>query len=639
MSKKQFKAESKRLLDMMINAIYTHKEIFLREIISNASDAIDKLCYLSLTDNNVGVSRDEFGILITVDGESRTITVSDNGIGMTKDELEQNLGVIAKSGSSAFKAGLDEAAKESAAIDIIGQFGVGFYSAFMVADRVTVVSRAYGSDEAWQWESEGADGYTVTACEKASAGTDVIMHLKPDDENETYSDFLQQWKISLLVKKYSDYIRWPIKMDMEHQDYKKTGETGEDGKPAYETVKTVSRETLNSMVPIWQRAKAEVTDEDCVAFYKEKFHDSTDPAAVIRVSAEGQVSYKALLFIPGAKLLDYMTPDYEPGLQLYSSGVMIMEKCSDLLQESFYFVRGVVDSPDLSLNISREMLQHDRQLKIIAQSLNKRIRAELLKMLESDRPKYEKFYENFGRQLRYGAVAGYGQNLEQMRELLIYNIEADKTATLAEYVASMPAEQKYIYYALGDSVAKILRLPQAELVRAKGFHILCLLEEVDEFILEQLRTQDEKKFCNIATGDLGLETEEMKADMEKKEGEVKTVLDFAKGILGDRVEAVRLSHRLLNAPVCLATEGEVTLEMERYFRKMQQLPDMAVPKARRILELNADHPAFKALEQAVAEDSDKAGKLVEVLHSQALLIAGESLEDPAAYAETVCSLF
>ncbi|NCB51194.1 MAG: molecular chaperone HtpG [Clostridia bacterium] len=639
MSKRQFKAESKRLLDLMINSIYTHREIFLREIISNASDAIDKLCYISLTDDKVGTARDEFNIFVSVDRENRTITVSDNGIGMTREDLENNLGIIARSGSLNFKESLDGDAKENSDIDIIGQFGVGFYSAFMVSDKVTVISKAYNSEGAWIWESEGADGYTIKEHAKAAAGTDVIMHIKPDDENERYSDFLEQWKLNLLIKKYSDYIRWPILMDVEKPDYKDTGKKDENGQPVYETATTTSRETVNSMVPIWQRGKAEVTDEDCIEFYKEKFHDSTDPAAVIRVSAEGQVSYKALLFIPGRQLFDYMTAEYEPGLQLYSSGVMIMEKCADLLQESFYFVRGVVDSPDLSLNISRETLQHDRQLKIIAQSLNKRIRSELTKMLENDRPKYETFYKNFGKQLRYGAVASYGQNLESMRDLLLFEVEEGRTSTLKEYVGNMPESQKSIYYALGDTVEKTLKLPQAELVRSKGFDILCLHEEVDEFILEQLGAQDEKKFCNIVTGDLGLETEEEKADIEKKEAEAKSVLDFAKDVLGDRVEAVRLSHRLLNAPVCLATEGEVTLEMERYFRRMPQMPGMEPPKASRILELNADHPAFKALESAVMSDGEKAKKLVEVMHSQALLIAGEGLDDPAAYAETVCSLF
>ena len=475
MAKKQFKAESKKLLDMMINSIYTHKEIFLREIISNASDAIDKLCYQSLTDENVGMARSDFKIRVTPDKDARTITVSDNGIGMTKEELDSNLGVIARSGSLKFKDGLGENAQEDAAIDIIGQFGVGFYSAFMVADKVTVITRAYGSDTAYQWVSTGADGYTITEAQKDTVGTDVIMHIKPDDENEKYSEFLQLWKLMRLIKKYSDYIRWPIQMDVKRPEFKETGEKNEDGTPKYETLDKIERETVNSMVPIWQRSKSEVSDEDCVAFYKEKFHDTTDPAAVIRVNAEGQVSYKALLFIPGRQLLDFMSSDYEPGLQLYSSGVMIMEKCPDLLAESFYFVRGIVDSPDLSLNISREMLQHDRQLRIIAQNLNKRIKNELIKMLENDRPKYEQFYKNYGRQLRYGAVANYGQNIESLRDLLIYNVSEDKTATLKEYTDRMPAEQKFIYYALGENVRKILRLPQAELVRSKGFEILLSL--------------------------------------------------------------------------------------------------------------------------------------------------------------------
>ena len=638
MSKKQFKAESKRLLDLMINSIYTHKEIFLREIISNASDAIDKLCYLSLTDDKVGMSREDFRILVSMDEDARTITVSDNGIGMTKDELEQNLGVIAKSGSMAFKGGIDDTTKEGADVDIIGQFGVGFYSAFMVSDKVTALTRAYGSDTAYKWESEGADGYTVTECEKDSVGTDVIMHIKPDDENEKYSEFLQLWKLMRLIKKYSDYIRWPIQMDVKRPEFKETGEKNEDGTPKYETLDKIERETVNSMVPIWQRSKSEVSDEDCVAFYKEKFHDTTDPAAVIRVNAEGQVSYKALLFIPGRQLLDFMSSDYEPGLQLYSSGVMIMEKCPDLLAESFYFVRGIVDSPDLSLNISREMLQHDRQLRIIAQNLNKRIKNELIKMLENDRPKYEQFYKNYGRQLRYGAVANYGQNIESLRDLLIYNVSEDKTATLKEYTDRMPAEQKFIYYALGENVRKILRLPQAELVRSKGFEILCMTEEVDEYIVEQLGQHADKKFCNIVTGDLGLETEEEKADMEKREADVKDVLDFVKDTLGDKVAVVRLSRKLVSAPVCLTTEGSITLEMERYFRRM---PDtgMEPPKATRVLELNAEHPAFKALEAAVKSDAERARKLVGILHAQALLIAGEELEDPSAYAEDVCSLF
>ena len=638
MSKKQFKAESKRLLDLMINSIYTHKEIFLREIISNASDAIDKLCYRSLTDDKVGMTRDDFRILVTADEAGRTITVSDNGIGMTREELEQNLGVIAKSGSMAFKDGLGADEGEGADVDIIGQFGVGFYSAFMVSDRVTVISKAYGAGTAYRWESEGADGYTIDECEKDGVGTDVIMHIKPDDESERYGDFLQQWKLMQLIKKYSDYIRWPIQMDVKKSDFKETGEKNEDGSPKYETVTTTERETVNSMVPIWQRSKSEVSDEDCVAFYKEKFHDTTDPAAVIRVNAEGQVSYKALLFIPGRQLLDYMASDFEPGLQLYSSGVMIMERCPDLLSESFYFVRGIVDSPDLSLNISREMLQHDRQLRIIAQNLNKRIKNELAKMLESDRPKYEKFYKNYGRQLRYGAVANYGQNVQSLSELLLYYVDVDKTRTLKEYTDAMPAEQEKIYYAVGDSVFRSLHLPQAELVRSKGYELLCMTDEVDEFIIQQLGTYAEKPFCNIVTDDLGLESEEERADIEKREADAKETLDFVRETLGERVAKVKLSHKLVSAPVCLTTEGGVTLEMERYFRSM---PDtgMQPPKATRVLELNADSPAFAALESAVKADPERARKLVEILHAQALLIAGEELPDPAQYAEDVCSLF
>ncbi len=637
MSKKQFKAESKRLLDLMINSIYTHKEIFLREIISNASDAIDKLAYRALTDDRVGLNRDDFRIFISADREAGTLTVSDNGIGMTQEELEQNLGVIAKSGSMAFKAEHGEDGK-AADTDIIGQFGVGFYSAFMVSDKVTVISRAYGEDTAHRWESSGADGYTITECEKDSVGTDVIMHMKPDDENERYSDYLMAWKIMRLVKKYSDYIRWPIQMDVEHPETKETGEKNEDGSPKYETVTKVERETINSMVPIWQRSKSEVSDEDCMSFYKEHWHDSTDPAAVIRINAEGQVSYKALLFIPGRQLLDYMTSSYEPGLELYSSGVMIMEHCADVLAESFYFVRGIVDSPDLSLNISREMLQHDRQLKLIAQNINKRIKNELIKMLQNDRPKYEEFYKNYGRQLRYGAVANYGQDIESLRELLLYYTDTDKTATLKEYAAGMPESQSVIYYAMGESVQKILRLPQAELVRSKGYELLCMTDEVDEYIIEQLREQDGKKFCNIVTDDLGLQTEEEKKELEEKENEARDVLDFVRETLGDRVAVVRLSSKLVSAPVCLTTEGSVTLEMERYFKKLPPT-GMEPPKARRVLELNADSHAFAALSEAVKSDAGRARKLTDILHTQALLMAGEEIEDPAAYTEEVCSLF
>lgn len=638
MSKREFKSESKKILELMINSIYTHKEIFLREIISNASDAIDKLCYLSLTDKNVGLSRDDFEILIKTDPVNREITVSDNGIGMTDEDLEQNLGVIAVSGSGEFKKNLDETAIEGNAIDIIGQFGVGFYSAFMVSDKVTVISKKYGSDKAYKWESEGTDGYTITETERENVGTDIIMRIKPDTEDERFSDFLQTWKIMHLVTKYSNYVRWPIKMDVELPEKVATGEKDEQGRNLYDTVMKTERETLNSMIPIWQRSKSEVSDEECMEFYKEKFHDMENPAAVIRVNAEGRVSYKAMLFIPARRSLNYMSANFEPGLKLYSSGVLIMDSCQDLLAESFYFVRGVVDSPDLSLNISREVLQHDRQLKIIAQNLNKRIKSELLKMMEQDRPKYEELFENFGRQIKYGAIANQSQNLDSLRELLIYHVSAEKQKTLKEYVDAMPAEQPFIYYALGDDAAKIEKLPQAELVHSKGYELLCMTDEVDEYIVDNLIAFEEKKFCNIVTQDLGIISDETKEELEKREEEYKELLDFAKEKLGEKVHDVRISTRLVSAPVCMSTEGGITLEMERYFKKMPDM-GMGIPTAQRILELNADHPAVQTLKAAISEDAEKAEKLVKILHAQALLIAGEELEDPSAYAEAVCSLF
>ncbi len=638
MSKREFKSESKKILELMINSIYTHKEIFLREIISNASDAIDKLCYLSFTDKNVGLSRDDFEILIKTDPVNREITVSDNGIGMTDEDLEQNLGVIAVSGSGEFKKNLDETAIEGDAIDIIGQFGVGFYSAFMVSDKVTVISKKHGSDKAYKWEAEGTDGYTITETERENVGTDIIMRIKPDTEDERFSDYLQTWKIMHLVTKYSNYVRWPIKMDVELPEKVATGEKDEQGRNLYDTVMKTERETLNSMIPIWQRSKSEVSDEDCMEFYKEKFHDMEDPAAVIRVNAEGRVSYKAMLFIPARRSLNYMSANFEPGLKLYSSGVLIMDSCQDLIAESFYFVRGVVDSPDLSLNISREMLQHDRQLKIIAQNLNKRIKNELIKMMEQDRPKYEELFENFGRQIKYGAIANQSQNLDSLRELLIYHVSADKQKTLKEYVDAMPAEQPFIYYALGDDAAKIEKLPQAELVHSKSYELLCMTDEVDEYIVDNLIAFEEKKFCNIVTQDLGIISDETKEELEKREEEYKELLDFAKEKLGEKVHDVRISTRLVSAPVCMSTEGGITLEMERYFKKMPDM-GMGIPTAQRILELNADHPAVQTLKAAISEDAEKAEKLVKILHAQALLIAGEELEDPSAYAEAVCSLF
>ncbi|MBQ6402854.1 MAG: molecular chaperone HtpG, partial [Oscillospiraceae bacterium] len=496
MAKKQFKAESKKLLDMMINSIYTHKEIFLREIISNASDAIDKLCYRSLTDENVGMERGDFKIRIDVDKEARTITVSDNGIGMTKEELEQNLGVIARSGSLRFKDGLDEEEQENAAIDIIGQFGVGFYSSFMVSDKVTVISRAYGSDQAYEWVSTGTDGYTISEAEKDTGGTQVIMHIKEDADGEKYSTYLENWKIMMLVRKYSDYVRWPIVMEVEHNEMVETGELDEDGKPKMKMENGFVEETINSMVPIWQRSRAEATDEECIEFYKDHFHDNDDPLAVIRVNAEGMISYRALLFIPSKTPQQFYTRESEPGLELYSSGVMIMDKCTDLLPDCYAFARGVVDSPDLSLNISRETLQHDRQLKLIATNLGKKVKNELTKMMKNDRPKYEKFYQNFGMVLRAGVISEYGDKIDEVKDLLLYNVSEERMVSLQEYVDSMPAEQEKIYFACGDNIRRLLALPQAEQLHQKGYEILCMMNQVDEFFVDTLKTNAENPLCN-----------------------------------------------------------------------------------------------------------------------------------------------
>jgi molecular chaperone HtpG len=639
MAKKQFKAESKRLLDLMINSIYTHKEIFLREIISNASDAIDKLCYRSLTDEGVGMARADFRIRIDVDKNAGTITVSDNGIGMTREELESNLGVIARSGSLKFKSELEKEAQEEADIDIIGQFGVGFYSAFLVADQVAVRTRAYGGDGAYQWESTGADGYTVTECEKDTVGTDVVMHLKPDTGDELYSVYLESWKLKDLIKKYSDYVRWPIVMDVERSEMQETGETGEDNQPKTELVTVTEEQTVNSMVPIWQRSKSEATDEDCIAFYKEKFHDSTDPVAVIRVNAEGAVSYRALLFIPEKAPYDYYTRDYQAGLQLYSSGVMIMEHCADLVPDCFRFVRGVVDSPDLSLNISREMLQHDRQLKVIAANIEKKVKAELKKLLENEPDKYEKFYKSFALQLKYGLVADFGQKKDLLSDLLLfYSSREGELVTLSEYVKKMPEDQKLIYYVCAESVQRAAKLPQTEQVAERGYEILYMTDDVDEFVVQTIHEYEGKRFCNVSTDDLGLESEEEKKEAEEKQAAEQGVLDFVKESLDGAVADVRLSHKLKTHPVCLTTEGEVTLEMEKYFSAIPGEQGQTV-KARRVLELNADHPAYAALKAAQAADPERAKKLARILLAQALLIADLPLEDPAAYAELVCDLF
>ncbi len=634
MAKKQFKAESKRLLDLMINSIYTHKEIFLREIISNASDAIDKLCYRSLTDDSVGMAREDFRIRIDVNKNERTLTVSDNGIGMTKEDLENNLGVIARSGTRLFR---DEIANdETADVDVIGQFGVGFYSAFMVSDKVTVVTRACGGEEAYRWESSGADGYTVTPCEKDTVGTDIIMHIKADTEQEDYSPYLESWCIKELIKKYSDYVRWPIHMMVERREWAETA--GEDGKGGY--VSSFEDQVVNTMVPIWQRPKSEVSDDNCKAYYKEHFHDTADPVGVIRVNAEGLTSYKAMLFIPGKAPYDYYTRDYQPGLQLYSSGVMIMEKCADLLPEHFRFVRGVVDSPDLSLNISRELLQHDRQLKVIAGNLEKKIAAELKRILEKDREGYLRFYEAFAPQLKYGIVGTYGANRDPLQDLLLfYSANQEKLITLKEYLEAMPEGQEKIYFACSETARRAASLPQAEAVKAAGYDMLCLTDSVDDFLMQVLGQYGEKSFCNVTSDDLGLESEAEKEETEKKAEECKELLAFVKESLPGLVESVRLSHKLKTHPVFLTTEGEITLEMEKYFKNLPGVPETENIKAKRVLELNADHDAFKALQKAYAEDKPRAARLAMVLMAQAELIAGLPLDNPAAYTELVCSLF
>ena len=625
MAKKQFKAESKRLLDLMINSIYTHKEIFLREIISNASDACDKLCYQALTDDSVGLNRKDFKIELKVDKENRLITVSDNGIGMDKDDLENNLGVIASSGSYKFKQEVGDDVKDT---DVIGQFGVGFYSAFMVADHITVVTKKYASDTAWMWQSAGADGYTITECEKDAVGTDIIMHVKPDTDDEKYSEFLESWRLQELVRKYSDYIRFPIRMEVS-KTRKKEG--CPDDKPEYETYTEV--DTLNSMVPIWQRRKSSVKPEEYNKFYRDKFHDYTDPQRVIAVSAEGAVTYKALLFIPGATPYDYYTKEYEKGLQLYSNGVLIMDKCADLLPEHFRFVRGVVDSPDLSLNISRELLQHDRQLKVIATNLEKKIKNELLKMMKDDREGNEKFWKNFGRQLKFGVVSEYGAHKDLLSDLLMfYSSTEKKPVTLSEYVSRMKEDQKYIYYASGETLDKVDKLPQTELLKDKGIEILYFTEDIDEFCAQTIRSQDDKELRSILD-------QEIEEGAEKKAEEAadshKAAFDFVKETLGDKVKEVKASARLKSHPVCLTAGEGLSFEMEKYFLSVQ--PDSAI-KADRILELNVEHPAFAALETAVTADPDKAKKYAELLYDQALLIAGLPLEDPSGYTDLVCEL-
>lgn len=633
MGKKQFKAESKRLLDLMINSIYTNKEIFLREIISNASDAIDKLCYISLTDDKVGLERSDYRIRITVDKDARTITVSDNGIGMSQDEAEKNLGVIAKSGSYNFKNDMSAEEAEKDDISIIGQFGVGFYSAFMVSDKVTVITKKYGEEKGVKWESTGADGYTVTECDKFKPGTDVIMHIKEDTDEEIYGSYLEIWKLKALVKKYSDYVRWPIVMDITHQEQQPTGEEDKDGKPIMHTVNVTAPETVNSMVPIWQRAKTEVTDDECVAWYKETNRDQTDPAAVLRINAEGVVSYKALLFIPGKDIDNGISGAAKKGVKLYCNGVLIMEDCDKLLHDYFEFARGVVDSPDLSLNISREILQHNRQLKVIGQNLEKKVRADLEKFLKDDREGYEKFYENFGRQIGYGIVSDGGESRkDSLKDLMMfYSSTQKKLTTLKEYVERMKEGQKCIYYAAGESIAAVDKLPQTELLKDKDYEVLYLTGETDEFVLQALMNYDEKPFRSIVDGDLELgDEEEHKDDSESAE-----LMQFVKETLGDKIKEAKVSHRLKTHPVCLTAGEGFSFEMEKYFKNFQ-MPEPI--KAERILELNVDHPAVKAMAAALATDRDKAALYAKILYDQANLIAGLPLEDPSAYTDMVAQL-
>ena len=638
MAKKQFKAESKRLLDLMINSIYTHKEIFLRELVSNASDALDKLAYRALTDDKVGVDRSELKITLTPDQIARTLTISDNGMGMTKEELESNLGTIARSGSLQFKQDMAAAEGDKPSdVDIIGQFGVGFYSAFMVADRVTVTSRAYGADEAWQWESTGADGYTLTQCGKDTVGTDIVLHIKANTDDDKYDEYLEQYRLAELIKKYSDYVHYPIVMLMHKSRQKPRPEdAGDDYKPEWEDYD--EWETLNSMVPLWQRPKSEVKPEEYNQFYKEKYGDWEDPLSVIHVSAEGAVEYKAMLYIPSHAPFDFHSRDYQKGLQLYSSGVLIMDKCADLLPDHFRFVKGVVDSQDFSLNISREMLQHTRQLKVIAGNLEKKIKAELLRLQKDEREKYETFWKAFGTQIKVGVVSDYGAHKELLKDLLLFfSSKEGKLTSLAEYKARMPEEQKYIYYACGEDAAQLDKLPQAERIRDKGYEILYLTDEPDQFVVDALGAVDDVPFKSVDDDDALPETDEEKAALEKKAEESKPVLDFLKETLGDQIKEARVSRILRSGAVCLTADGPITLEMEKYFQRVD--PENAKNmKAQRVLELNPDSPAFAALQQAVETDRDKAAKYAKLLYAQAQLIAGIPLEDPAGYTELVCSL-
>lgn len=635
MENKQFKAESKRLLDLMINSIYTNKEIFLRELISNASDAIDKLYYRSLTDKNVKVNKDDLYIRVTPNKEARTLTIEDNGCGMSKDELEENLGTIAKSGSLAFKeaAKAKENAEKDDDVNIIGQFGVGFYSAFMVASKVRVESKCYGAEKAYAWESEGAEGYTIDECDKSDFGTKIILTLKADTDDEKYSDFLAEYKIEELIRKYSDYIRYPIKMKVEHEHEVEQPE-GEKKEPKFEKVR--HDEILNSMIPIWKKNKSEVSDEDYNNFYQEKFGDYQKPLKVIRTSVEGDVSYTALLYIPSHTPYDYYTKDFKRGLQLYSNGVLIMDKCEDLLPDCYGFVRGLVDSPDLSLNISREMLQHDRQLKIIAKNLDKKIKSELLDMLHKNREDYEKFFTTFGTTLKFGVYNDFGLNKDNLKDLLMFHSSTEnKLVTLDEYVDRMKEGQDKIYYACGETVDKIELLPQVEAVKEKGYEILYLTENIDEFVVQVLMEHKEKKFINVCANDVDLDTDEEKEALKKENEENKDMFTLMKETIGEGVQEVRFTHRLKNHPVCLTSEGALSVEMEKVINSM---PNDQKVKAQTALEINDSHPIAQKIKDLYVNDKEALKKYTQVLYAQARLIEGLPVENPTQISNLICEI-
>jgi molecular chaperone HtpG len=624
MSKIQFKAESKRLLEMMINSIYTHKEVFLRELISNASDAIDKIYYKALTDDALSFDQDNYYIKLEADKENRTLKIIDTGIGMTKEELETNLGTIAKSGSLAFKK--ENELKDG--YDIIGQFGVGFYAAFMVADVVTVISKTLGSDEAYKWESTGADGYTIEPVEKDSVGTEIILKIKENTEDENYDEYIEEYRLKSIIKKYSDFIRYPIKMDVISRRLKDGSES------EYEDYQ--EEQIINSMVPIWKKNKSELTDADYENFYAEKRYGFDKPIKHIHISVEGNIRYNAILYIPEKTPYDFYSKEFEKGLELYSNGVLIMEKCADLLPDHFSFVKGMVDSEDLSLNISREMLQHDRQLKLIAKNISKNIKSELQKLLRNEREKYEEFYQSFGRQLKYGVYSDFGTNKEVLQDLIMfYSSKEKKLVTLDEYVSRMPEEQKYIYYASGESIERIDKLPQAEFVTEKGYEILYFTEDIDEFAIKMIMSYKEKEFKSISSGDLGIEGEENKDDSVSEEKENNEIFDYMKSVLADKVKDVRVSKRLKSHPVCLATEGDISIEMEKILAAM---PNNQNIKADKVLEINKNHEVFQSLKEAYETDKEKLGLYTKLLYNQALLIEGLPIQDPVEFTNDICKI-